>query len=129
MLPDDISLHDAGISVIERHGRDIVLHVDHVRVPRAGGTPLVPADDCDMATGTVTIVGVRSVIVNDEPADGIVMAGDDCEILYLDWKGHGRVEAFIIWCRYNPRSVDNVHYRIECDDLVWAQTGLMPPES
>jgi len=25
--------------------------------------------------------------------------------------------------------VDNVHYRIECDDLVWTQTGLMPPES
>ena len=55
MLPDDISLHDAGISAIERRGRDILLHLDHVRVPRAGGTPLVPADDCDMATGTVTV--------------------------------------------------------------------------
>ena len=130
MLPEDISLHDAGITAIARHGRDIVLHVEHVQVPRAGGTPLAPTDhDMEMAIGTVTIAGVRVILLNGEPVAEFSMAGDSCEIIRFDWKADGRVDVFIVWHRYGPLKAQVYnHYQFECDDLVWTQTGLMPPE-
>ena len=129
MLPDDISLHDAGITAIERHGGDIVLHVEHVQVPRAGGTPLAPADDdMEMATGSVTIAGVRAILLNNEPVAAFNMASDSCDIIHLEWRGPGRAEAFIIWHVYGPLKAPIYnHYQFECDDLFWTQIGLMPP--
>ena len=131
MLPEDISLHGAGITAVERNGRDIVLHVEHVQVPRADGTPLVPADDdMEMATGTVTIAGVRAILLNDEPVADFRMASDSCEIIHLEWRGPGRAEAFIIWHVHGPLKAQIYsHYQFECDDLRWTQTGLMLPEA
>lgn len=131
MLPDDISLHDAGITAIERRGSDIVLHVEHVQVPRAGGTPLVPTDhDMEMATGTVTIAGVRAILLNNEPVAEFCMASDSCDIVHFERRGPGRVDAFIIWHVCGPLKAQIYnHYQFECDNLVWTQTGLMPPGS
>jgi hypothetical protein len=131
VLPDDISLHDAGITAIARKGGDVVVHVECVQVPRANGTPLSPAfDDMEMATGTVTIVGVRAILLNDEPVAEFSMAGDSCDIIRFDWKARGRADVFIVWHRYGPLKAQVYnHYQIECDDLVWTQTGLMPPGS
>jgi hypothetical protein len=128
VLPGGVSLHDAVITAVEHAGDDIILHVDGAQVPRANDAPrAAESRDFDLASGAVTIIGVRAVTVDGTGDNTVAMAADSGEILRFDWLGDGQAEAFIIWTQDGARKSTCLHYKIDCAALTWdeiARTAL-----
>jgi hypothetical protein len=99
----NIEFHDAVVTAVARHGRDLVLTIDLVE---------------PSGRGRLVLRGVGAIRIDEAPADEVLCDGDDGEILRLD-RVDGGIELFILWMTYRSRREISRFYQIACADAVW----------
>jgi len=118
VLPGGLSLHDAIITAVDHAGDDVILHVYGVQMPRADNARHTPGrQDFDLASGTVTIRGVRALAIDGEGDGAIAMATDNGEILRFDWLGGGQAKIFVMWTQDGAHQATYHFYKIACADV------------